>query len=31
MIIIGAAISLLLFITGSFYFKRMEKYFADVA
>ena len=24
MIIIGAAISLLLFITGSFYFKRME-------
>ena len=31
MIIIGAAISLILFITGSFYFKRMEKYFADVA
>ena len=31
MIKIGAAISLLLFITGAFYFRRMEKYFADVA
>tara|TARA_B100000519_G_C14211770_1_gene423003 strand:- start:494 stop:1300 length:807 start_codon:yes stop_codon:yes gene_type:complete len=27
----GTVVSLLLFITGSFYFRRMEKYFADVA
>ena len=30
-IINGMIVSLLLMITGSFYFKRMEKYFADVA
>ncbi len=27
----GSIVSLLLFISGSFYFRRMEKYFADVA
>jgi len=27
----GTIVSIILFITGAFYFKRMEKYFADVA
>ena len=31
LIIIGSIVSLLTFISGAYYFKRMEKYFADVA
>ena len=31
LIITGTSVAVLLFISGSFYFRRMEKYFADVA
>ena len=27
----GSIVSILLFVTGAFYFRRMEQYFADVA
>ena len=31
LIIVGSIFSILFFITGAFFFKRMEKYIADVA
>ena len=31
LIFTGLIIALILFISGSFYFRRMERYFADVA